>query len=291
MVIKPPAWQKWLIFWLLALSIALGLNYQNRHLTITQYKITDQRWPAELNNWRVVQLSDLHNQVVAGSGNRLVLKAVKNLNPGLIVLTGDTFDSRQTNIPANLSLISQLRTIAPVYLIFGNHDFCNDDYVALAGQAEKAGAIVLRNQMASLKINGQTIALVGLDDPTVLGGPLPQRITQQIVRQKLAQLISQAGEKLTQPIILLAHRPELWPEYLAIKPIAILSGHTHGGQIRLPLAGALYVPNQKLWPDYDQGDFIIENSQLIISRGLGNSSLGQRFNAYPEIISLDFNHQ
>ncbi|NCU44489.1 hypothetical protein EOM71_02310 [Candidatus Falkowbacteria bacterium] len=291
MIIKLLTWQKWLIFWLLALSIAWGLNYQNRHLTIAQYKITDQRWPAELNNWRIVQLSDLHNQATSGPGNRQILMTVKNLKPDLIVLTGDTFDSRQTNIPSNLALISQLKTIAPVYLIFGNHDFYNDDYIDLIKQIQKTGAIVLRDQTASINLSGQIITLVGLDDPSVLGGPLPRQAIQQIIRQKLTNLINQDEEKLNQPIIVLAHRPELWPEYLALKPIAILSGHTHGGQIRFPLAGALYVPNQKLWPDYDQGNFIIEDSRLIISRGLGNSSLGQRLNAYPEIVSLDFNHQ
>lgn len=291
MVIKLLNWQKWLFFWLLALLIALGLNYQNRHLTTTNYKITDQRWPAELNGWRIVQLSDLHNQATDGPGNRQILTVVDQLKPDIIAITGDTFDSRKTSIPTNLDLISQLRKIAPVYLIFGNHDFYNDDYIDLIKQAETAGATVLRDQAIAIKSRQQSITLIGLDDPSAWGGPLPQLISQKITSQKIAQLAGPADQQLTQPIIILAHRPELWPQYLAIQPIAILAGHTHGGQIRFPLAGALYVPNQKLWPDYDQGNFIIEDSRLIISRGLGNSSLGQRLNAYPEIVSLDFNHQ
>lgn len=291
MIIKLFVWQKWLIFWSFALFIALGLNYQNRHLIITQYNINDQRWPAKLNGWRIVQLSDLHNQAMFGPGNQNILKKVRHLNPNLIVITGDTFDSRQTNIPANLSLISQLKNIAPVYLILGNHDFYNDDYIDLIKQIKQAGAIVLRDQINSIEFNEQSITLVGLDDPTVWGGPLPRAAVQKIISQKLDQLISQADNQLNQPTIMLAHRPEFWPEYLTVQPIAILAGHTHGGQIRLPLLGALYVPNQKLWPDYDQGNFSVDNSQLIISGGLGSSQISQRFNNYPEIVSLDFYHQ
>lgn len=291
MITPLPTWLKWLFFWLLALIIALTLNYQNRHLTIKQYNIIDQRWPAELNNWRIVQLSDLHNQTTAGPSIRQILTTVNWLKPDIIAITGDTFDSRKTNIPANLTLINQLAKIAPVYLIFGNHDFYNDDYVNLMKQSEVAGATVLRDQAVTIKIGQQSVTLIGLDDPTAWGGPLPQLISQKITSQKLSQLTNQTDQQSTQPIIILAHRPELWPQYLTVQPIAILTGHTHGGQIRLPLVGALYVPNQKLLPDYDQGLFTVSNSQLIISRGLGNSSFGQRFNAYPEIVSLDFNHQ
>jgi hypothetical protein len=288
MIIPLPVWLKWLFFWLLALTIALTLNYQNRHLTIKQYNINDQRWPAELTGWRIVQLSDLHNQTISGPGNRQIIAAVEKLAPDLIVLTGDTFDSRQTNIPSNLFLINRLKNLAPVYLILGNHDFYNNDYIELAERATAAGAIVVRNQALTIQSQNQTITLVGLDDPTVLGGPLPASVVAKITSQKLGQIINQ--NKVNQPIIVLAHRPELWPEYLSIEPIAILAGHTHGGQIRLPLLDAIYVPNQKLWPDYDYGNLPVGNSRLIINRGLGNSSFNQRINAYPEIVAINFNH-
>jgi hypothetical protein len=291
MSIKLTTRQRWLFFWLIALIIALGLNYQNRHLTVKQYNISDQRWPIELNGWRLVQLSDLHSQAVNGPNNQCLLTTIKQLQPDIITITGDTFDGRATNIPANLLLIQELSHIAPVYLTIGNHEFYNDDYSNLIKQAEQAGAIVLRDQIMTIETKEQKITIVGLDDPTVLGGPLPQTVTQKIISQKLTKLINQAGGQLTQPVILLAHRPELWPQYLIINPLAILSGHTHGGQIRLPLIGALYVPNQKLLPNYDQGLFSVGNSQLIVNSGIGNSLLNQRFNNYPELVSLTFYHQ
>lgn len=278
----------WLFFWLLAIAIATWLNHQNRHLTITNYQLASQNWPTSLDGWRLVQLSDLHNQAIGGPGNQKLLVEINKLKPDIIVITGDTFDARITNINKNLALIRRLQLVAPVYLTLGNHEFYNDDYVKLTKLVAATGATVLRDQAIIIGTGQEQLTLVGLDDPTVLGGSLPITVTRKIISQKINHLKS-ACQSTTTPIIVLTHRPELWPEYLALNPLVILSGHTHGGQIRLPLIGAIYVPNQELWPTYDQGHFTVDSSQLIISRGLGNSSLNQRLGAYPELVSLTIN--
>ena len=288
---KIPTWLAWIIFWLFAAFIAGWLNYQNRHLTINNYQINSSTWPKALDGWRLVQISDLHNQAVYGPGNNQIIAAIQELKPHAIMLTGDTFDGRATNIPANLSLISRLKEIAPVYYITGNHEFSNDDYFALTLAVQEAGATVLRDQILAIEESGAIINLIGLDDPSVLGGPIPLSAVQKIIEQKLHILQSLPEYSPTSPTILLAHRPEFWPSYLTINPLVTLSGHTHGGQLRLPLIGSIYVPNQKLFTKYDRGFFKTEASNLIISQGIGNSSIEQRLLAYPEIISLDFSHQ
>ena len=91
----------WLVLWLIAIIIIIAINYYNRHLIITNYKINDPRWPVTLNGWRLVQLSDIHNQATEGPGNEKIISSVQKLQPNIITITGDLFDGDRTNIPNN----------------------------------------------------------------------------------------------------------------------------------------------------------------------------------------------
>ena len=281
----------WLVLWLIAVIIIVVINYYNRHLIITNYKINDPRWPAALNSWRLVQLSDIHNQATEGPGNNQIISSVQKLQPDIITITGDLFDGDRTNIPNNLQLVKELTSIAPVYMVLGNHEFANDDYIKLIQLVEEAGAQVMRNELVTINDPGAPITIIGLDDPAAWGWPLSYKAQEQLTAKTLNKIMALPEFNSTSPRLILAHRPELWPQYLLADPLVILSGHTHGGQIRLPLIGAIYVPNQPLLAQYDEGIFTKANSYLIISRGLGNSFINCRFNNYPEIITIDFYHE
>jgi len=281
----------WWLLWLLAVILIIVIGYYNRHLVVTNYKISDPRWSAELNGWRLVQLADLHNQATDGPGNNKIINAVQKLQPNIIVITGDLFDGDKTNIPNNLRLVKDLSSIAPVYIVLGNHEFANDDYIKLVQLVEEAGAQVIRNEVITINDKGIPITIIGLDDPAAWGWPLSYKTQTQLTAQTLNKIMTSPDFNSTSPRLILAHRPELWPQYLLANPLIILSGHTHGGQIRLPLIGAIYVPNQPLLAQYDEGIFAIANSYLIINRGLGNSFINCRFNNYPEIITIDFYHE
>lgn len=86
--------------------------------------------------------------------------------------------------------------------------------------------------------------------------------------------------------ILLSHRPELFISYVESGVDLVLSGHAHGGQFRLPFVGGLMAPNQGLFPEYDAGLYIKENTHMIVSRGIGNSILPFRVNNRPEVILI-----
>jgi len=281
----------WLVLWLIAVIIIIVINYYNRHLVISNYKINDPRWPATINGWRLVQLSDIHNQATEGPGNNKIINSVQKLQPDIITITGDLFDGDRTNIPNNLQLVKRLTSIAPVYVILGNHEFANDDYIRLIQLVEEAGARVIRNELVTINDKNTPIMIIGLDDPAAWGWPLSYKAQTQLTAQTLNKIMTSPEFDSTAPRLILAHRPELWSQYLLANPLIILSGHTHGGQIRLPLIGAIYVPNQPLLAQYDEGIFAIANSYLIISRGLGNSFINCRFNNYPEIITIDFYHE
>ena len=278
----------WLVLWLIAVIIIVVINYYNRHLIITNYKINDPRWPAALNSWRLVQLSDIHNQATEGPGNNQIISSVQKLQPDIITITGDLFDGDRTNIPNNLQLVKELTSIAPVYMVLGNHEFANDDYIKLIQLVEEAGAQVMRNELVTINDPGAPITIIGLDDPAAWGWPLSYKAQEQLTAKTLNKIMALPEFNSTSPRLILAHRPELWPQYLLADPLVILSGHTHGGQIRLPLIGAIYVPNQPLLAQYDEGIFTKANSYLIISRGLGNSFINCRFDNYPQIVTIDF---
>jgi len=281
----------WLVLWLIAVIIIVSINYYNRHLIITNYKINDPRWPAALNSWRLVQLSDIHNQATEGPGNNQIISSVQKLQPDIITITGDLFDGDRTNIPNNLQLVKELTSIAPVYMVLGNHEFANDDYIKLIQLVEEAGAQVMRNELVTINDPGAPITIIGLDDPAAWGWPLSYKAQEQLTAKTLNKIMALPEFNSTSPRLILAHRPELWPQYLLADPLVILSGHTHGGQIRLPLIGAIYVPNQPLLAQYDEGIFTKANSYLIISRGLGNSFINCRFDNYPQIVTIDFYHE
>jgi len=281
----------WLVLWLIAIIIIIAINYYNRHLIITNYKINDPRWPVTLNGWRLVQLSDIHNQATEGPGNNKIINSVQKLQPDIITITGDLFDGDRTNIPNNLKLVQDLTSIAPVYMVLGNHDFANDDYIKLTQLVEENGAQIIRNELVTINDQTTPITIIGLDDPAAWGGPFSYKAQARLTAQTLNKIMASPKFNSTSPRLILAHRPELWPQYILANPLVILSGHTHGGQIRLPLIGAIYVPNQPLLPQYDEGIFTIANSYLIINHGLGNSFINCRFNNYPEIVTIDFYHE
>ena len=92
--------------------------------------------------------------------------------------------------------------------------------------------------------------------------------------------------KNEQYTILLSHRPELFDVYVEYDMDIVFSGHAHGGQFRLPFIGGLVAPNQGLFPKYDAGLFVEDNTHMIVSKGIGNSIIPMRFNNRPEVIVI-----
>ena len=124
-----------------------------------------------------------------------------------------------------------------------------------------------------------------LADPdfTIKGGLFGE--VPAMVSTKLKNMLEQD----TVYSVLLSHRPELFETYVACGVDLVLSGHAHGGQIRLPIVGGIIAPDQGLFPKYDAGLFTDGNTNMIVSRGLGNSIIPIHFNNCPEVILVEFN--
>ena len=142
---------------------------------------------------------------------------------------------------------------------------------------------MLEDEAIQLKRDKEAITLIGLSDPnfTLKGdifGEAPAMVSTK--RNSLADDESSYS-------IFLAHRPELCESYARCNIDLVLSGHAHGGQFRLPFIGGLIAPDQGIFPKYDAGLFTNGSTNMIVSRGLGNSIIPIRFNNRPEVIVIE----
>lgn len=261
------------------LGMILWIIWGNTALMVHEITITNTKIPQTFHGYRIVQISDLHNSEF-GDDNEILLEHIKDSKPDMIVLTGDLIDASHTNIDISLSFAKQAVMIAPTYFVSGNHEAAISSYGTLREGLQDAGVKLLSNDAASIEKDGEAIVLLGVDDPSF----------QQDFMMEDADIMESILTKL--PIqqdtytILLSHRPELMDTYVASGVDLVFSGHAHGGQFRLPLLGGIIAPNQGLFPTYDGGLYTQSSTQMVVSRGIGNSILPLRINNRPEIVAV-----
>ena len=249
----------------------------NKTLGETHYTVFSQNLPESFEGFTIVQVSDLHNDEF-GDDNCDLLAAITEAKPDIIVITGDLIDSYNTDVEIAAQFIDAALQIAPVYYTTGNHEY---RFPLTFEKFEKyminAGVTVLRDKTAAIELNGETITIAGVDDPFFSG--IDDYGKTEYFADKLRTLMPQDGF-----VLLLSHRPELFETYCEIGFDLVLSGHAHGGQIRLPLIGGILAPNQWFFPKYEDGLHESGGTSLVISRGLGNSSFPLRVNNPPELV-------
>ncbi len=262
--------------------LTIWTAWSNTALMVNAVTISGSRIPAAFSGFRIAQVSDLHNAEF-GENNEELLKLLSESGPDIIVITGDLIDAQRTDVGIAIRFAQESVRIAPTYYVTGNHEAASPQYDALKAGLEAAGVTVLEDETVYLERGGETMALIGLADPdfTVKGdlfGEVPA-----MVSTKLRKLIDDESGYT----ILLSHRPELFETYAACGVDLVLSGHAHGGQFRLPFIGGLVAPNQGLFPKYDAGLYLNGSTNMVVSRGIGNSIIPFRFNNRPEIVLVE----
>lgn len=256
---------------------AVYLYWGNNALTVGRHTLSPANLPESFSGFRIVQVSDLHNKDFKG---RLIRK-ISSLNPDIIVITGDIIDSRHTDTDIALKFAENAVNIAPVYYVTGNHESrLKDIYPEFRESLENLGVTVLDCRSVTLEKNGDEIVLAGMNDLTFYGSSTLDENTI-VFKEMLNNLGREKGDRTG---ILLSHRPEIFDTYVESGFDIVLTGHAHGGQIRLPFVGGILTPNQGFFPEYDAGLYQKENTSMIISRGLGNSLFPFRIGNRPEII-------
>jgi len=257
----------------------------NTNLEITEYYVTSSKIPDSFDGFEIAQISDLHNAEF-GEGNTDLLALLSEVEPHVIVLTGDLIDSRHTDMDIALDFAGKAVQIAPVYYVSGNHEARIPEYAELKMGLTETGVTVLENQKIQITNDGESITLMGIQDPSFRTDYLFGD-AESVSRQAITSLQNES-DGFT---VLLSHRPELFDLYVDTGMDLVFSGHAHGGQFRLPVVGGLVAPNQGFFPKYDAGQFIEENTTMIVSRGVGNSIIPFRINNPPEIVVVELKRQ
>ncbi len=258
-----------IIFYILCLlALLYAIFVEPRTLDVVNYKIQEE----SLSGIKVVLIGDLH--VKPNQAERLdaVIAKVNEQNPDLILGVGDYIsgsDGKSSMPIEEMALhLSNLKSKYGIYTVLGNHDWW-DDGNKITTELEKIGFKVLENSNTKVNINGKTIHIAGLAD----------------LNTRMAN-IGGALWETSNPVILLTHSPDVFPKIPNTVNLT-LAGHTHGGQIRIPLIGGLVVPS-KFGNRYSQGLVIEEDKKMIVTKGIGTSIFNIRFNCKPEIVVIEF---
>lgn len=252
-------------------------------LTITQYQI-ETEFSESL---RIVQLTDLHS-CSFGEDNADLIELVAQQEPDLILMTGDMLDRRDENADVVCTLIEKLCSVAPVYYGYGNHEtaWMERTGESLTPVLTEAGATVLDVEYVDITIQGQELRLGGYHG--YYRQPGMYSVTQEQREEELS--FAEAFENTDRYKLLLCHIPTTWLdwEYIDKYPIdLVLTGHYHGGQIRLPLVGGLYAPYVGWFPPYTEGIYYGEQATCILSTGLGSGPNISRLNNPPRVVVVD----
>lgn len=263
----------WWILPALAILVALALIALDERLILRTYTVVSPKLTAEV---RLAVVTDFHSSDNADD----VVAMVASSAPDAVLMVGDLFDDDTQNRPTErtLSLMRQLSALYPCYYVSGNHEAWTGEMDALYQQTEEAGVKVLRMSSGVLTVRGQRIALCGIPDPYEMvfsGAP----DTEEQIRQAMENVDS------ADFTVLLAHRPELLAKYAQFPFDLVVSGHAHGGQVRIPgVLNGLYAPNQGWFPKLAGGAYTQDGTTLIVSRGLAVRTRLPRIFNRPEVV-------
>ena len=262
-------------------ALIAWIIWGNTALELNTYTISSSKLPQSFDGYRIAHVSDLHNAEM-GKNNEKLLTMLRDADPDMIAITGDLVDSRNTDIEVALQFVREAVKIAPCYYVTGNHEARISEYDELKEAMEAAGVTVLKDAQTEISLTGEFITLIGVNDPSYQTDYLFGD-AKTVMNTKLEELHTEQ-DRFT---ILLSHRPELFETYVDHDLDLVLSGHAHGGQFRLPFVGGLVAPNQGFFPEYDAGLYSMNHTNMIVSRGIGNSILPFRFNNRPEVIIIE----
>ena len=244
-------------------------------LGVTSVEIASPDLPPAFDGFTILQISDLQ-----GSMNERILEYAQQLQPDIIVFTGDNLYNKKSEgyLEWTLQLVRDLREVAPIYAVSGNHDLWNKNFKSNQRLLSEAGVIHLENTFATIEKENDAIHIMGVTDPNTLDHDR----SQKTIKRYLEQVPATSGYD-----VLLFHRAGNLDELMGRGFELVLSGHNHGGQVRIPFLGGVMTPDMQLFPKYTEGMHQIdETTTAVISRGIGNTVSIPRIHNPPELVFI-----
>jgi predicted MPP superfamily phosphohydrolase len=280
------------------LLIVLWTFIERKLLLTTKHTISSDKLPESLSNTGFVLLADLHN-CTFGRNNRRLIKRIKELEPDFIIVAGDMVNKKEICYPSNaFTLIEQLAKSYPLYYAYGNHEQrlerigedtsiqwtkedreYNSTWIEYKKNLEYAKVTFLNNESTILNLHSASLRITGVSLPHEY---FKFSSSMNLPTEELNLLIGESSRKNFQ--LLIAHNPVHFKTYTSWGADLTLSGHLHGGMMRLPGIGGVISPQAKFFPKYDNGKHRDGQRHLIVSRGLGSHSIMPRLFNIPEII-------
>ena len=274
--------------------LGLEIYRELHHFRVTHYTIESQKFKGFSRDLNLIFLSDLHNRVY-GEKNEPLLQAIRNEKPDLILIGGDMLVGKEdASNDIALDFTSQLPEIAPVLYATGNHEqrmrekpeIYQAAYADYRQQLKDRGVLFLENGSCRIEAGTVLLEISGVELPSASYKKLKKLPIQA---SDIAEYLHKDSVSVTEDSvyrILLAHNPAYMNAYKGWGADLILSGHLHGGVMRLPGIGGVITPQAFLFPKYS-GEMTKEGEQtIIVSRGLGTHTINIRLFNQPEVVSI-----
>lgn len=267
--------------------IATAIYLDNKLLEVSKYEVRSKKIPREFNKFKIIQLSDFHNYSFWGKDNNMVINKITREHPDIIVMTGDMINKYDKNFENFFRLAEVLSDKYEIYYIVGNHEksLKNNYFNLIMDKLESLGIKILNDKKITIWRDKEHINLYGIDIPLIF---YRTKNKSNNIEPIIDSMLNKCSNK--EYNILLAHNPLYFNTYANYDVDLTLSGHIHGGMIRLPFVGAILSPERKFFPKYSSGIYDINNKKLIVSRGMGHSNPGFRLFNMPEILSITLVH-
>lgn len=259
-------------------AILLINLYFDKNVYITEYTYASEKVPAEFDGYKAALISDMHNSKYADKFNT----ELDSVKADAVIFSGDMIQKPSCDLSNVLKIVRAQKDKSKIFAVFGNHEAQNG-YIPrkeIAKQLRENGVVLLQNDFADIKRGASSVRFIGIED-----------VGNESINAETAEGFRSTAEKCADENllnILIYHRANLYPELKHCPVDLILSGHLHGGIVRLPFAGGLIGESGKsLFPKYSSGVYKEKNAaEMIVSRGADFSMKKMRIFNPPEIVVI-----
>lgn len=275
------------VFGIIVIVLLWIMLYDSNRFVVVEHRFTDRRFRR---NCRAVVIADLHNKCY-GKNNERLIEAIREQKPDIILVAGDIPTAKPGKSPdIAIHFVKELAKDYPVYYGNGNHEHRLKLYPEKYGDMNEAYDKALKEMGVCRLVNSDiTLEEYGIK---IFGSEIDKFYYKRfgvrpMEEEYLTGILGAPKEDCYN--ILLAHNPDYFPQYAKWGADLVLSGHVHGGMVRVPFWGKGVVsPNVRLFPKYDGGLFRQDRTVMLLSRGLGMHTIPIRLFNPGEVLVVDF---